>query len=315
MVTQQVAKALRYFRRPLLSTEEVAALLLEVASERKPFSFVRLGDSEGMLLLTKKHKLTEDDAAYLATHFDHDNIECILPSLDKELRLSLARADLIGMRDDIWYAAFDDIILNADDFDGRFRQILKLRPVESDISGHPLRRFYGLYEWMRYDRPLFKRICSAWVNFDLALAGFWERFFSSLSEVAIINCSSTLSGRIASRFNISVEHISIPDLNVHRYLWADDKSESIFPDSWRRVMSEIDKPQNGKVFLIGAGILGKSYARVIKERGGIALDVGGLMDAWDDRSTRPAVFQTKVGDSGQHAHQKFMFSPRSPDGA
>jgi len=37
---------------------------------------------------------------------------------------------------------------------------------------------------------------------------------------------------------------------------------------------------NGKLFLVGAGFLGKIYCDLIKRHGGIALDVGSMMDRW-----------------------------------
>ena len=39
-------------------------------------------------------------------------------------------------------------------------------------------------------------------------------------------------------------------------------------------------PFPGAVFLVGAGALGKIYCQWIKERGGIALDIGSMCDAW-----------------------------------
>jgi hypothetical protein len=36
----------------------------------------------------------------------------------------------------------------------------------------------------------------------------------------------------------------------------------------------------GQAFLIGAGVLGKVYCHRVKELGGVAIDVGSLIDAW-----------------------------------
>lgn len=42
----------------------------------------------------------------------------------------------------------------------------------------------------------------------------------------------------------------------------------------------------GQVFFIGAGGAGKIYAQMVKERGGVALDVGSLFDGWAGKLTR-----------------------------
>jgi hypothetical protein len=41
------------------------------------------------------------------------------------------------------------------------------------------------------------------------------------------------------------------------------------------------------LFLVAGGLLGKFYTATIRRHGGIALDVGSLVDAWTGRHTRP----------------------------
>jgi tetratricopeptide (TPR) repeat protein len=60
-----------------------------------------------------------------------------------------------------------------------------------------------------------------------------------------------------------------------------------FPHYAEAILAGIKVPHPGAVFLVGAGVCGKLYCDVIKQRGGIAIDVGSLFDLWAGRFTRP----------------------------
>ena len=56
------------------------------------------------------------------------------------------------------------------------------------------------------------------------------------------------------------------------------------------VLEEIkEKCSKGSLFLIGAGLIGKIFALKVKEQGGIALDVGAMIDYWFSRYTRSCI--------------------------
>ena len=55
---------------------------------------------------------------------------------------------------------------------------------------------------------------------------------------------------------------------------------SHYPEAFANLVDTIQPPFPGALFLVGAGYLGKAYCNIIKARGGIALDVGSVMDAW-----------------------------------
>ena len=47
-------------------------------------------------------------------------------------------------------------------------------------------------------------------------------------------------------------------------------------------------PQDGHVFIVAAGYLGKSYCARVRDRGGIGLDLGSIVDEWLGYDTRRA---------------------------
>lgn len=55
-------------------------------------------------------------------------------------------------------------------------------------------------------------------------------------------------------------------------------------------MAELEVPKRGAVFLVAAGLLGKVYCHRIHRLGGIAIDVGSVVDAWMGFGTRPGLY-------------------------
>jgi hypothetical protein len=55
---------------------------------------------------------------------------------------------------------------------------------------------------------------------------------------------------------------------------------SHYPERFNELKRALKVPLNGAPFLIGAGLFGKTYCHWIKERGGIALDVGSEVGAF-----------------------------------
>lgn len=57
-----------------------------------------------------------------------------------------------------------------------------------------------------------------------------------------------------------------------------------FEEIYKMIMST---SQKGVLYLIGAGGLGKSYCNLVKNQGGMGLDIGSLFDIWSGSQTRP----------------------------
>lgn len=53
-----------------------------------------------------------------------------------------------------------------------------------------------------------------------------------------------------------------------------------YPTGYRQLRETLEVPFRGALFLVGAGVFGKVYCQWIKERGGIALDIGSIFDSW-----------------------------------
>jgi hypothetical protein len=53
-----------------------------------------------------------------------------------------------------------------------------------------------------------------------------------------------------------------------------------------RWMDVVSKDWPKSILLVGAGVIGKIYCNWWRDRGGIAMDVGGVMDIWYGKVTR-----------------------------
>lgn len=60
----------------------------------------------------------------------------------------------------------------------------------------------------------------------------------------------------------------------------------IWPDFYRRLREQISVRNRGEIFLVGAGLFGKSLCIHIRNLGGIALDLGSTLDGIADKVTR-----------------------------
>ena len=53
-----------------------------------------------------------------------------------------------------------------------------------------------------------------------------------------------------------------------------------YPDGFNEIRETLKIPYPGALFLVGAGICGKIYCQWIKDRGGVAVDIGSMFDSW-----------------------------------
>lgn len=75
---------------------------------------------------------------------------------------------------------------------------------------------------------------------------------------------------------------------------ADAEFGAHFPTVYDRTLAELSVPRPGAVFLVAGGLLGKIYCDRIKQLGGIAFDIGAVVDAWMGHNTRGIVLNLSM---------------------
>lgn len=69
-----------------------------------------------------------------------------------------------------------------------------------------------------------------------------------------------------------------------------------YPEVYHHTLAWIEgQAKPGRLFLVGAGLLGKLYCAAIRRRGGVAIDVGSLIDLCGERGTTRGEFRLNPG--------------------
>lgn len=120
-----------------------------------------------------------------------------------------------------------------------------------------------------------KPIADAAIHHYLQWSFSYTEILDNIDFCGIISCRD-VADKLKEYFHIK---------QIESYIIAGESSfpgrvtEPHYPDSFIEIMRSICVPKGG-VFLVGAGILGKIYCEVIRQKGGIAIDIGSIFDSW-----------------------------------
>jgi len=275
----------------LKQPQEVSSIISAKLQQREPFSLIRLGDGEG-LLLSISDQSTEADFKYIEKHLGAEGTDpSALLHLKYRLIQSIKDADVIGVRDDILNVNFDDIRISqtGDDFLTSFRSNFRLREVEKKLDYHGSRRIAFLHKHLgSIDLTDDNQFCSAWFHYDYHNTGEVFKVLKQQESIGLISCRSQLPGLLTDLFDTSVKFHEIPGM------YRDISGGEAIPDYIEQLENILNRPLvefPGMLYLVGGGLYGKLYCQLIKEQGGIALDLGSLFDAWLGIPSRPTVYK------------------------
>lgn len=282
----------------LKGEQEVSGLISERLNAADPFSLIRLGDGEG-LLLSISDQSPEADFNYLVKHFGpYGVILDNLLHLKDRLIESIKDADMIGVRDDIVDVTFapSSFSLHQNEFLENFRKSFRLREVDKLLDYHGSRRVALLHKTLsKLDFPGNSRFCSAWFHYSYHISGDIFKALGQQERIGVVSCRTRISTLIEELFGISVKFIEIP--NMFRNLSA-DKTIPDYIEQLEKVLKRQLVEFPGMLFLVGGGLYGKLYCQLIKSQGGVALDMGSLFDAWLGIPSRPAVYKSMFETAG-----------------
>lgn len=124
------------------------------------------------------------------------------------------------------------------------------------------------------------------VHYQLELSGAIADFLAAAPAVGLIGPESPVALGLPAADAV-VWH-AVPGEYHYR-----GRADSLrhYPERFEELLEQLEVPVPGMLYLVGAGILGKIYCAEIKARGGIAIDVGGLMDLWSGLAARGYAFR------------------------
>lgn len=164
----------------------------------------------------------------------------------------------------------------------------------SDIIGVPTQRHKetcGAY-WTVAEEKLNKLASSTKtipttsidIHSELLVNGLLNTLIRSQSELVYISCRDLDEG-FKRKFKLD-KVTSYMLTEEQRYAVNKVKSE-YYPKQYNEILEFIENTDvKGKLCLVGAGMLGKYYTHKLKEAGGIALDLGNVMDKFAGLTTR-----------------------------
>ena len=134
-----------------------------------------------------------------------------------------------------------------------------------------------------------RKFCSQLAHLDLANSSWLDKILRLAPKVSVISCLEEVPSILKQRFGLEdVEFHRIPGEQGSRSILGDSATRGThYPDRFNELIRNFSQPQQGQLFLIAAGLLGKIYAVHIRRSGGIALDIGSVFDKWAGLATRP----------------------------
>lgn len=226
---------------------EVFQFIDDRLKNKLPTSLIRLGDGEGALLGYPKYSTRSDIDRSLVTWFGHtDCSNTQVESLTKQLKRAVASADIVGL------------------------------PRIKQLSKHPM---YGAVLSVIDEYDLISDnmiITDAAVHRYLQFTLYYRNLLAGRDFLGLLT-SRNISGKLRAYFNIA---------HIDTYLIKGESQypgnvlTPHFPDRFETLEQELKVPYIGALFLVGAGALGKIYCQWIKNKGGVAIDIGSIFDSW-----------------------------------
>ena len=249
----------------VISRKEAVRRVIRASSQRQPLALIRLGEGEARLL-----------AADLS---DSLSMDIARRKIKRQTGLKLKDADILAIRALIEKAIDgSDIVgvLGDEKFNEEHQMWANI------ATDHVYRRI------SETDHSTI--ICHCLVNGDLHEN--LEEIICHHTHVTVIGCRNVEPIITGLAPDIDFRMLPIPSQFAKREL--DDDFERrlhevrMWPETYRALTARPLVRQPGELFLIGAGLFGKSLCALVKEQGGTALDFGSRLDFMVGKRTRGA---------------------------
>ena len=263
-----------------LAPQQVADRILAAVESRRQFALIRLGDGEGAWL-----KIADEDEARFADLYETNRRGILrvwfasdglyssrsFVVLRDRLMRALQRTDVIGIPYGLRLA-------------NEYRT-LSVRSVPSCVN--ILRNLSA-----RLDGDVPGNYCGQDVHLDLHRNGVLRALFRTSITFGIVSCHPGLGYRLATATGARVQRMVIvpEEKSFSQIEGVSGMVEPHYPRVFGRVAERLMREaRQVSLWLVAAGYLGKIYCDEVREAGGIALDVGSIVDGWCGKVTRPTL--------------------------
>lgn len=176
-----------------------------------------------------------------------------------------------------------------------------------DMLGIPsFKEAYGYPKWVGIDPFVNKHFCQRKTLFYFYdIFTVWRKYstfqhlLGTRTNIDLITCRPRLKKKILKRY-LQLQRVGMEVIQPEFFMWKGHDAglqkfvsgwngKPHYPDRYNEICESLKSqaPLKGRLFFVGAGGLGKIYCDVVKQCGGMALDVGAMLDGWDSLTTRP----------------------------
>lgn len=235
----------------ILSTEDIFNIL----QVGRPVSIIRAGDGEKIVLESNK-----DLASYqlciqsvMKRQMGYEPTMSEVEEVRKNLIIAYGGADIVGL----------PMQMQLDELNKHWRGV-------EDVV-----------------KPLCKttKFTSTDIGYDLLYSGMLDKWLMGKRRINYIGCRDIDQG-LKDRYGSEIisSFIIAPEA---KFTSTYDSGEKHYPDQFNKMEWWMDAaPCMGNPCLVGAGVFGKIYCNWFRDRGGIAIDIGAVMDLWAGFVTR-----------------------------
>jgi len=235
-----------------------------------PTSFIRIGDGEACFLPYEEtnsvFKRADQDFILNIWWGEKEIGDDVRSSFESNLISSINNADLIGVPPPLRIAK-------------------DLQCYLSDGTNRVYRNISGIYKYFEDFAVRNKMFTSAHLHTDLEKYDLYRELFYDLKECTVICCHKGIADKMKEKYAIPiVNELIVPGEDKYVSLWNGESNVDHYPTVFRHIYNQ--KWVSGNVYLVAAGFLGKLYCSSIKNSGGIAIDIGSIVDYWMGHTTR-----------------------------
>lgn len=245
-----------------------------------PFSLLRIGDGEGDVLFWTLHAKAFPELAQYC--------------MGKILRLMFGRFAPAANAWDRFAATVHQAVQGATylGFPTPNQANMTLQALADPFGdGFDVRGKIGVvavWDWLgRQPEAWLSKPDTVWVNWHVhkSLLDILPGLIKTAGMVSVISCHPEVLGLLHDKNGVAKGRaILIPPQASSA---GADLGEFHYPGAFDKICSDLERQDlTGELFLVGAGWLGKYYCDLIRRRGGMAIDVGSMMDVWVGKSAR-----------------------------
>lgn len=239
--------------------------------EGAPFSLVRIGDGEGNLLgaLDPGFRAARDFSTRLILEMmfgDPDFTVQEIETIRDDMRRAVLSADVLGVSDHVRI--------------GRLQTLRQIPKGRDDVRGY-MGSYESILQVARLLRDQGHQGFAASSNYvHRQMMEHYAPVIGAARTVTVIGPYDLAQPFAAAFSRADCRFEAIPN----QACTSPGEGGKWYPTRWR-ALCNLDVQPSG-LFLVAAGLLGKSLCAEIKQRGGVALDIGSVIDVWRGKPVR-----------------------------